>query len=93
MVLVVRNSLVKVVNTARSHWLAVCAFCVASVYAAAPSIAMATESEGEKEVKKVTEGVATEGVVIIIAVLGGLVTLIALSIVLPKAIGFIKRFI
>jgi hypothetical protein len=62
-----------------------------SVFVAAP--ALATESEGAKAVKTATGLVSTEGIEIIIAVLTGLVGLIALSIVLPKAIGFIRRFI
>jgi hypothetical protein len=62
-----------------------------SAFVAAP--ALATESEGSKKVKEVTTNVSTEGVEIILAVLGGLVALIALSIILPKAIGFIRRFI
>jgi hypothetical protein len=64
---------------------------VVSAFVVAP--ALATESEGSKKVKEVTTSVSTEGVEIILAVLGGLVALIALSIILPKAIGFIRRFI
>lgn len=55
--------------------------------------ALAVESEGAKKVKEVTTLVSIEGVEIILSVLGGLVALIALTIVLPKAIGFIRRFI
>ncbi len=55
--------------------------------------ALAVESEGSKKVGEVTTKVSSEGTEIILAVLGGLVALIALTIVLPKAIGFIKRFI
>lgn len=58
-----------------------------------PGTALATESAGAKAVKEVTTSVSTEGVEIIVAVLTGLVALIALAIVLPKAIGFIRRFI
>jgi hypothetical protein len=58
-----------------------------------PAVSLATESEAEKKVKEVTTQVSSEGVNIIIAVLAGLVALIALSIVLPKAIGFIRRFV
>jgi hypothetical protein len=64
---------------------------VISAFVAAP--ALATESEGSKKVKEVTTTVSSEGVEIILAVLGGLVALIALAIILPKAIGFIRRFI
>lgn len=55
--------------------------------------ALATPSEGAEKVKEVTTKVSAEGVEIILAVLGGLIALIALTIVLPKAIGFIRRFI
>lgn len=64
---------------------------VISAFVVSP--ALAVESEGAKKVKEVTTSVSTEGVEIILAVLGGLVALIALSIILPKAIGFIRRFI
>lgn len=64
---------------------------VVSAFVAAP--ALATETEGAKKVKEVTTTVSTEGVEIILAVLGGLVALIALAIILPKAVGFIRRFI
>ena len=71
----------------RVVFLAVVVFCMTTVEA------LAIESEGAKKVKEVTTSVSGEGVEIIIAVLGGLVALIALSIILPKAIGFIRRFI
>jgi hypothetical protein len=78
----------------KTRTLALYAMCV-GVFAAlvAPVAAFAVESEAEKKVKEVTVQVSSEGVNIIIAVLAGLVALIALSIVLPKAIGFIRRFV
>jgi hypothetical protein len=58
-----------------------------------PAAGLAVESEGAKDVKTITTQVSSEGTEIILAVLAGLVTLIALVIVLPKAVGFIRRFI
>jgi hypothetical protein len=58
-----------------------------------PAGALATESAGETKVKEVATQVSSEGVSIILAILGALVTLIALVIILPKAVKFIKRFI
>ena len=78
------------VSQGRAFRVGVMALCI-SAFVAAP--ALATESEGSKKVKEVTTSVSSEGVEIILAVLGGLVALIALSIILPKAIGFIRRFI
>lgn len=71
--------------------MALVASVVTSVVVAAP--ALAEESAGAKSVKEVTTKVSSEGSEIILAVLAGLVTLIALVIVLPKAVGFIRRFI
>lgn len=58
-----------------------------------PAASLAVESEGAKSVKTITTQVSSEGSEIILAVLAGLVALIALVIVLPKAVGFIRRFI
>jgi hypothetical protein len=85
--------IVSYLTRARAVYLAVCVACMGAVFAAVPMAALAVESEGEKEVKKVTEQVSSEGIVIILAVLAGLVGLIAMAIILPKAVGFIKRFI
>jgi hypothetical protein len=74
----------------RAAMLTACVFVLCLV---AVSPALAVESEGAKKVKEVTTSVSAEGIEIILAVLGGLVALIALTIVLPKAIGFIRRFI
>lgn len=64
-----------------------------SVSVAFVSDAMATESEGATKIKEVATSVGTEGVTIILAVLGALVSLIAISIILPKAVRWIKRFV
>jgi hypothetical protein len=77
----------------KSKYLAVCAMVAAFALAALPASALAIESEGTKKIGEVTTKVSGEGTEIILAVLGGLVALIALVIVLPKAVGFIRRFI
>ena len=71
---------------------------VATVVAAAlvavlPVAALATESETETKLHEVTTQVGSEGVAIVLAILGGLVALIAAIIIIPKGIGMIKRFI
>jgi hypothetical protein len=58
-----------------------------------PLSAMATETETEKGVHEVATKVSEEGIEIILAVLTALVALIVAVIVIPKAIGFIKRFV
>ena len=80
----------KYLTKTRAAYVTVCAV-VMSAFVVAP--ALAEESAGAKKVKEVTTTVSTEGVEIILAVLGGLVALIALAIILPKAVGFIRRFI
>jgi len=86
------NTLRSAVQTTRYQFLAVCVFVVASL-GVLPALAGATETEGEKKVGEVASKVGEEGVTIILAVLTALVALIALVIILPKAIGFIRRFI
>ena len=80
-------------TSARVAVASVAAFCAAALIVAFPVAALATESETEKKIGTVTTQVSTEGVSIVIAVLGGLAALIAAIIIIPKAIGMIKRFI
>jgi hypothetical protein len=61
--------------------------------AAVPALAGATESASETKVKEVATQVSSEGVSIVLAILGALVALIALIIIVPKGIKMIKRFI
>lgn len=77
----------------RTRYTAVCIAVVAVAMSAFPALASATESEAATKVKGVATEVSTEGTTIILAVLGALAALIALVIVLPKAIGFIRRFV
>lgn len=79
-------------TSARVAVASVAAFCAAALIVAFPVAALA-ESETEKKIGTVTTQVSTEGVSIVIAVLGGLAALIAAIIIIPKAIGMIKRFI
>jgi len=74
-------------------YLAFCTAVMAVILAVLPMAALATETETEKGVKEITTSVSTEGVAIILAVLTGLVALIVAVIVIPKAIGFIRRFV
>ena len=81
-------------TSARVAVASVAAFCAAALIVAFPVAALAlAESETEKKIGTVTTQVSTEGVSIVIAVLGGLAALIAAIIIIPKAIGMIKRFI
>ena len=63
------------------------------ILAAGPMAALATESATEEKLHTVTSQVGSEGVSIVLAILGGLVALIAAIIIIPKGIGMIKRFI
>ena len=62
------------------------------ILAAGPVAAMAT-TPTETILGEVTTQVGSEGVSIVLAILGGLVALIAAIIIIPKGIGMIKRFI
>jgi len=78
-------------STLRSKVLGASAFVAASLIVF-PVGALA-ESEATKGVKKVAEGVSSEGVEIVLAILGALVAILVAVIIIPKAIGLIKRFI
>lgn len=84
----------KALQSSRARLFTLCCVVGCVVLGAVPTFALATsESEGAKAVKEAATKVSEEGQTIIIAVLTGLVALIALAIILPKAIGFIRRFI
>jgi hypothetical protein len=83
----------KYVNSFHRKTLAVSAFLAAATLAAMPAASLATETPTEEKLKTVTTQVSGEGVSIVIAVLAGLAALIAAIIIIPKAIGLIKRFI
>ena len=65
---------------------------MAVVAAVVPVAALAT-TETETKLGEVTTQVSSEGVSIVLAILAGLVALIAAIIIIPKGIGMIKRFI
>jgi ABC-type multidrug transport system fused ATPase/permease subunit len=94
----ITRTVVSLFSSMQRRYLALCVAVASAVggfvtmLVAAPG-ASATESAGAKAVKEATTTVSSEGVEIIVAVLTGLVALIALAIILPKAIGFIRRFI
>jgi len=76
----------------RSKWALVCASVTAlSLAFVAP--ALAVESETTKKVGEVATKVGTEGVEIVLVILTALVALLVAIIIIPKAIGLIKRFI
>jgi hypothetical protein len=78
---------------AGAKYMLVVAASMGVILGALPSSALAVETEGETKVHEVASQVGSEGITIVLAVLGALVGLIALVIILPKAVKFIKRFI
>jgi hypothetical protein len=76
-----------------SKYLAAGAFVGAVVMVAFPAAALATESGTASGVKTVAANVGSEGVEIVLAILTALVGLIVAVIIIPKAVGLIKRFI
>ena len=93
----VSSSLQKFAAASTRFKVAVVTSLIMASAAVVPAIAAATETEAEKKAgEKITEAtskVAASGETYILLVLTGLVGLIALVIILPKAIAFIKRFI
>jgi hypothetical protein len=87
---VVRSTVVKMSFRTR---LVLAAMTAVIVSAMTPVLALATETEAEKKVGEAAGKVGTSGEGLILIVLTSLVGLIALYIILPKAIGFIRRFI
>lgn len=78
----------------QSRYVAAVAFVAAALtLAGAPAASLATESETATKIKAVATTVASEGVEIILIVLTALVSLIVAVIIIPKAIGFIRRFV
>lgn len=85
--------IVRTLSGMNKRYTMVCAAAFAALVAVFPAAALATESATEEKLKAVTTQVSSEGVSIILAVLTGLVALIAAIIIIPKAIGFIRRFV
>ncbi len=63
------------------------------VFGAMPALASATPTETETKLEELSSKISTEGVKLILIVLTALVALIAAVIIIPKAIGFIRRFV
>lgn len=80
---------------AKAHvkWVALGALVASAFIAVLPAASLATEGATETKMKEIAEKVSTEGVSIILIVLGALVALIVAVIIIPKAIGFIRRFV
>jgi hypothetical protein len=74
------------------YWSAVAFLAASATVLIAPAASLA-ESETTKKVTTVASNVGTEGVEIVLAILTALVALIVAVIIIPKAVGLIKRFI
>lgn len=84
----------KMLNTMRGKLTAILAGIIAGVtMLMLPALSLATETDTEKGVKEVAEGVGTEGVAIILAILTALVALLVAVIIIPKAVALIRRFV
>ena len=75
------------------YWSAVAFLAASATVLIAPAVSLAEESETTKKVTTVATNVGTEGVEIVLAILTALVALIVAVIIIPKAVGLIKRFI
>ena len=87
------NSIKKALRWSRLQVLTASAFVAAMVLVAFPAMSMATESATASGVKSVASSVSTEGVEIVLAILTALAALIVAIIIIPKAVGLIRRFI
>lgn len=88
------NNMTKLLRGLRSRSLTFYAMCVAAVtMLVAPAASLAVETPTEEKVKTVAEGVGTEGVAIVLAILGALVALLVAIIIIPKAVALIRRFV
>ena len=83
----------KLIGKINAKWSALCLAVAVAVPLLIPGAALAVESPTEEKLKTVTTQVSSEGVSIVLAILAGLVALIAAIIIIPKGIGMIKRFI
>lgn len=82
-----------VVSSTKARYLSVCVALTAAVLASAPASSLATEGATATKVKEIATDVGTEGVEIVLGILAALVTLLVAIIIIPKAVGLIKRFI
>ncbi len=80
----------RALSSVRFRWLTVCASLATGLMLLFPVLADATTKE---KVETVATDVGTEGVEIVLAILTALVALIVAVIIIPKAVGLIKRFI
>lgn len=90
----ITRTVTEALSTGRSRAVAFVSMVVAAaLMVMAPVSALATETATEEGVKKVAEGVGTEGVAIILAILTALVALLVAVIIIPKAVALIRRFV
>jgi hypothetical protein len=66
---------------------------VLALMAVAPAASLATATPTETKVGEIATSVGSEGVEIVLAILAALVSLLVAIIIIPKAVGLIKRFI
>lgn len=83
----------KFVQGTKARYLALSVALTAGVLGAAPASSLATEGATATKVKEIATDVGTEGVEIVLGILAALVTLLVAIIIIPKAVGLIKRFI
>lgn len=93
MVQLVCSKLRKMSVAAQFKVMAVVTAAATGLVALTPASSLAVESETTKKVGEVAGKVGTEGVEIVLVILTALVALIVAIIIIPKAIGLIKRFI
>lgn len=70
---------------------AIAFFAAGATMALAPALSQATETE--TKVGEVATQVGSEGVTIVLAILAALIGLLVAIIIIPKAVGLIRRFI
>lgn len=87
------KSLVNALKSARTRVYMACSVVSAALFVALPAAAGATATPTETKVGEIATSVGTEGVEIVLAILAALVSLLVAIIIIPKAVGLIKRFI
>lgn len=80
-------------KSARTRVYMACSVVAAALFVALPAAAGATSTPTETKVGEIATSVGSEGVEIVLAILGALVSLLVAIIIIPKAVGLIKRFI
>lgn len=89
----VKNMFSTLISKLHSKWVTAVALCTAGLVVTMPAIASAEAGETKEKVKEVATKVGSEGVEIVLAILTALIALLVAVIIIPKAVGLIKRFI